>query len=92
MKNWKIESTGLIYNCDEDMVVYFDTASGDTHLISNFAAHLIELIVGQGRPIENSEIIELIAADIEPKDRIESAQAIPGILSELAELDIIVAC
>jgi len=86
---WHINSIGQFYDCDEDMVVYFDPASGDTHLISDFAAYLIQRIAGRDRPVENEELIKLITGDIEPAELSELAQAIPGILSELATLDIV---
>ena len=86
---WHLETIGHFYTCGEDMAVYFDPASGDTHLVSNFAAHLIQRIAGQECPLTNQQIIELVSADIEPADLAELSGAVPGILSELAALDIV---
>ena len=80
---------GLIYACNESMVVYFDPASGDTHLISDFAAYLIQRIADAGRPLESEELISMIVDDIEPADLPELSTAIPDILKELNSLDII---
>ena len=71
------------------MVVYFDAASGDTHLVSDFAAHLIQKMAGEARPLELAEIVELVANDIEPDDVTGLALAIPDILGELTALDIL---
>ena len=86
---WQICSLGQFYNCNEETVVYFDSASGDTHLINEFAAYLIQLIGNLNRPVCSEELIELITVDIEPADLPELTQAIPDILSELAALDIV---
>jgi hypothetical protein len=88
---WHIDSIGQLYDCGESMVVYFDPASGDTHLISDFAAYLIQQIAGQARPLKYEEILELITADIEPADLSELTPAIHNILSELADLQIVIA-
>ena len=87
--SWNIDSVGLFYACDEGMVVYFDPASGDTHLVSDFAAYLIQRIAEESRPVDSEELISLIADDIEPTDLPELIQAIPEILAELNSLDII---
>ena len=87
--SWKIDSVGLFYSCGEGMEVYFDPASGDTHLVSEFAAYLIRQIAGKNRPLDSEELISLIATDIEPADLPELIQAIPDILAELTSLDIV---
>ena len=86
---WQIYSLGQFYDCSEGMVVYFDSASGDTHLINDFAAYLIKQIANLNRPVCNEELITLITADIEPADLSELTLAIPDILSELVALDIV---
>ena len=86
---WQLHPLGQFYDCKESTVVYFDPASGDTHLIRDFAAYLIQKMAEENRPLEPEEIIELITADIETEDSAELIQAIPDILSELAALDIV---
>ena len=71
------------------MVVYFDPASGDTHLLNEFAAFLIQKIASEGRPLETNEVVELISSDIEAEDQITLPQTISDILGELTALDII---
>lgn len=87
---WQIGSLGLFYACGESMTVYFNPTSGDTHLVSDFAAYLIEQIAQQDHPVDQEEIIQLISADIQPADLAELSGAVPGILGELASLDIVV--
>ena len=89
---WHIDSIGHFYDCGEDRVVYFDAASGDTHLISEFAAYLIQRIASQNRSLRNEEILGLITADIEPTDLPELVQTITEMLDELAALDIVAPC
>jgi hypothetical protein len=71
------------------MVVYFDPASGDTHLISAFACYLMHQLAEKTSPLETIDILKLVSNDIEPEDLHELEQAIPGILEELASLDIL---
>ena len=84
---WQIDLRGQFYDRDEEMVVYFDPASGDTHLISHFAAHLIRQFTDQPMGIE--ALIEKISPDIDPGDLPEMTQATPDVLQELVTLDII---
>jgi PqqD family protein of HPr-rel-A system len=39
---WQISGPGQIYDAGEDSVVYFDSFSGDTHLVGAFASFIIE--------------------------------------------------
>jgi len=84
---WQIDSVGQFYDPGEDMAVYFDPASGDTHLISHFAAYLIRQFSDQPMGIE--ALIKQISPDIDPSDLIELTQATPDLLEELVTLDIL---
>ena len=84
---WCIDPIGRFYNPGEDMVVYFDTASGDTHLISEFAAYLIQQIADQ--PIDVEALIKRISPDIDPADLSELIEATPDVLEQLTTLDIL---
>lgn len=86
---WRSGSSGHTYDCGEDVVVYFDSASGDTHLISEFAAFIMRKISDAGSPLDVQGIIELITDDIEEQDLPELSLAIPEILTELVALDIV---
>ena len=78
---------GQFYDPGEDMAVYFDPASGDTHLISHFAAYLIQQFTDQ--PMEIEALIKQISPDIDPVDLLELTQATPDVLEELVTLDIL---
>jgi PqqD family protein of HPr-rel-A system len=84
---WRIDSMGRMYDPGEGMVVYFDPASGDTHLISDFAAYLIQQFADQ--PMEIGALINRISPDLDPEDLLELTQATPGVLEELVTLDIL---
>ena len=84
---WQIDSIGQFYDPGEGMVVYFDPASGDTHLISDFAAYLVRQFTGQ--PMDMGTLIDQISPDIDPGDLFELTQATPAVLAELVSLDIL---
>jgi hypothetical protein len=84
---WRIVSHGRFYDAGESTVVYFDLASGDTHLISDFAAYLIQQLAGQPMGIE--ALVNQISPDIDPDDLPEVTQVTPGVLEELVALDIL---
>ena len=86
---WHAGAVGQFYDRGENTVVYFDPASGDTHLISDFAAYLVRSLATTCRSLDIAEIIELASGDIEPEDLVELRNAIPGILNELVDLDIV---
>jgi hypothetical protein len=86
---WQVTSPGEFYDCGEDKVVYFDPASGDTHLVSDFAAFILKQMAAQSRALDSGEISDLVKGEIEPEDLPELSQLIPEILRELASLDIV---
>jgi len=86
---WRLDSIGHFYDCGENTVVYFEPDSGDTHLISDFAAYLMRRIGEVEGALDTGQIIQLVTEDIEPEDLADLSGAIPGILSELTGLDII---
>jgi hypothetical protein len=80
---------GCIYECGEDTAVYFDPASGNTHLISDFAAYLARHLASAAQPLDIAEIIELVRIDVEAEDLPELSLAVPEILNALADLGIV---
>ena len=84
---WRIDSVGRLYDAGESTVVYFDPASGDTHLLSDFAAHIIQQFANE--PMDIEALVSRISSDIEPRDLSELTQAIPTVVEELAALDIL---
>ena len=84
---WQITPNGRTYDPGEDTVVYFDADSGDTHLISEFAAIIITKFAG--RSAEAREIIALLANQVDPELAPELPEAVPRIMDELAALSIV---
>ncbi len=82
---WRLQSTGRIYDAGEGQVVYFHTASGDTHLLGEFAAHLLELF-GEG-PRDLAQLLDEVAVTGDgttpPEDTVRS------VVDELVGLDIL---
>ena len=84
---WRIDSMGRFFDAGEGMVVYFDPASGDTHLVSDFAAYLIQQFADQ--PMDIEELINRISPDIDSGDLLEMTEATPDVLAELVTLDVL---
>ena len=84
---WQIYSVGQFYDADEGMVVYFEPSSGDTHLVSDFAAYLIQLLAVQ--PMNIEELVSRISPDIDSGDPEEMTEATQGVLVELLTLNIL---
>ena len=84
---WCLAAVGHVYDCNEAAIVYYDTASGDTHLLSAFAAHLIQIISSEPLTIEG--VIDKVAFDTEGDDRATLGEAVASTLQQLADLDIV---
>ena len=84
---WRIDTIGRFYDPGEDRVVYFDLASGDTHLISPFAAYLLQQF--GAHPMDLNELINRISPDIDPLDLDQVTQTTPDVLAELVALDLL---
>jgi PqqD family protein of HPr-rel-A system len=84
---WQIEAMGRFYDPGEGMVVYFDSASGDTHLISDFAAHLITQFAELPLGIET--LIKQISPDIDVENLTELSRSTQDLLENLVDLDIL---
>jgi PqqD family protein of HPr-rel-A system len=84
---WQIQSAGQTYDRGDESIIYYDPMSGGTHLISEFAGYLIQKIAGS--PLSTEQVIELLSSDIDAEALTELQTAVPDILNQLAELDII---
>jgi len=83
---WHLTSAGRFFDTAEPTVVYFDPASGDTHLVSDFAAHLLRQL--GDCPMTSADLVQqLVAAGGE--DASVLAVAVSAALQELQALDII---
>lgn len=68
-------------------MVYFDSYSGDTHLLSDFAGFVMQQLSDQ--PLTTEEVVNLISLSVDPEDIPDLEQAVTGVLEELALLDIL---
>ena len=83
---WRIDSMGRFYDPDEDTVVYFDSHSGDTHLLSDFAAYVMRQLDDQ--PLTTEELVNRISPAIGSSDIPELTMAVSGVLEELVALEV----
>lgn len=85
---WRIESKGLFYDAHESTVVYFDSYSGDTHLLSDFAACVLQQFDDQ--PLTIDALADQISPTVEPEHIPDLPGALTGVLKALVALDILV--
>ncbi len=83
----QIQSKGLYFDADEGTVVYFDPHSGDTHLLSDFAAFILQQF--DNGSLTRDELMGEISRTVEPSDTYSLTQSVAGILDELISLDIL---
>ena len=84
---WRIHSRGQLYDANESTVVYFDSYSGDTHLLSDFAGFVMEQLGNQ--PLTTEELVARVSHSVDPEELPELEQALTGVLEELVLLDIL---
>jgi PqqD family protein of HPr-rel-A system len=84
---WRNESRGRFYDANESTVVYFDSHSGDTHLLSDFAAHVLQQFDDQ--PLAIEELVDRISPTVEPEQVPDLTGALTGVLKDLTALDIL---
>jgi PqqD family protein of HPr-rel-A system len=68
-------------------VVYFDSYSGDTHLLSDFAGYVMQQLNDQ--PLTTAELVQQISPGVDSEDIPDLESAITGVLEELVLLDIL---
>jgi len=78
---------GLFYDAHEDTVVYFDSRSGDTHLLSDFAAHVMQQLGDD--PLTTEELVNRISPTIDSSNIPQLPEAVAVVLKELLTLDIL---
>ena len=84
---WRNDSPGRFYSSNEGTVVYFDSHSGDTHLISEFAAYLMQQL--GDRSLTTRELVDKMSATIDWGGTSDLEEAVSGVLGELVALDIL---
>ena len=84
---WRTHSKGRLYDANESTVVYFDSYSGDTHLLTDFAGFVVQQLEPQ--PLTTEELMHRVADSVDPDDIADLAAALTGVLEELVALDIL---
>ena len=84
---WRIKGPGQIYDAGEDSVVYFDSRSGDTHLVGAFAAFIIEQLRAEDLSLESLTERALPLTDSETSDKL--SEAVNTVVEELKSMDIV---
>lgn len=84
---WRKDSRGRVYDASEGTVVYFDSNSGDTHLLSDFAAYVIQQF--DDRPLTTGDLVNKISPTVDSGNVQDLTEAISGVLEEFVALDIL---
>ncbi|MAT92287.1 MAG: hypothetical protein CME59_06770 [Halioglobus sp.] len=84
---WRVQAAGHIYDAGESSVIYFDRRSGDTHLISSFAAYLIEQLA-EG-PLDTGALVARAADVIDPAESTGLEEWVNEVMAELVALDVV---
>lgn len=87
MMRWYVDSPGEFYTCGESTVIYFHPPSGNTHLLSEFAGHLLQLLISQ--PMGLDQLAKGSTSSTSADELAELTSAIPTILADLIELDVV---
>lgn len=86
---WKPASPGRIYAPEDNPVVWFDTGSGDTHLIDALAAEALELLANG--PLTKLELASRLPALDGDAEAAHEAR-IGELLEALAAVDLVERC
>tara|TARA_B110000503_G_scaffold34861_2_gene56945 strand:+ start:75974 stop:76243 length:270 start_codon:yes stop_codon:yes gene_type:complete len=84
---WRVYSKGRLYGANESTVVYFDSYSGDTHLLSDFAGYVMQLLCD--KPLTTEELVNQISHSIDSEEIPDLQKVVINILEELVLLDIL---
>ena len=82
---WHIQSSGHFYDPGEDTVIYYDPSSGDTHLLTDLAAFVVEQI--QDAPASESDLLEKLRPHL-AGESVDIETLLGGVLRDLRILDI----
>lgn len=84
---WRLLAKGRFYDAGEGPVVYYDPRSGDTHLLSAFAAFILQELAQ--RPLDIGELAARASLHIDSGDPGELDTAIHAVLGDLLRLDLL---
>ena len=84
---WHSCSDGLVYDRQEGLAVFFDSISGNTHLVDDLAIKILKLL--SVSPLSSEAIKKECIDQIGHVSSIEQDQFLEGVLFELHFLDLI---
>ena len=84
---WHACSEGLVFDRDEGVAVFYDSASGNTHLIDDFALKILRIL--SISPLSPETIKKDCADQMTDLTADEQDRLIEDILHELHSLDLI---
>ena len=84
---WRACSQGITYDADDGFVVYFDPASGKTHLINEIAAWLLAELTAS--PLSIEQLQDYVVQQVESVSGPEAAKLVESLLQELQSFDLI---
>lgn len=82
-----MHSTGQIFDANEGSVVFFHPESGDTHLLSEFAACILQQLATG--PMSTGKLIEHLGPLMEADSQTALEESVGIVLEELVALDIV---
>ena len=87
---WQVSTAGKFYDENEGTVVYFDPQSGDTHLLTDFAAQIVREL--SESPKTTAELEQQLATMADDADLQTLREGIATVIVELEQLDIAHQC
>jgi PqqD family protein of HPr-rel-A system len=84
---WHSCSDGFVYDRQEGLAVFFDSISGNTHLVDDLAIKILKLL--SVSPLSSESIKKECIDQIDHMSSIEQDQFLEGVLFELHSLDLI---
>ena len=84
---WRVCAQGMTYEADDSFVVYFDPASGRTHLINEVAAWLLAELAST--PLTEEQLQSLVMSQVESVTDPEVEKMVDTLIQELQSFDLI---
>ena len=84
---WRACTESLTYDANDSFVVYFDTASGRTHMINEVAAWLMSELVAA--PLTEEELKNRVMTQVEGISSLEAQKMLSMLIVELQSFDLI---
>lgn len=84
---WRLLASGRFFDAGEASVIYFDPRSGDTHLINELAAFILQQLATG--PLDTAALLARVRSESGSTDSGAFASAVNAVLEELLDLDLL---